>query len=210
MQATPAQAVFRIARSPPSQLRKLCDDIGGRDSIEFASKGTDNLACLCTGRGRKAHRGSTHWGFLQLYHERSGAAHQSHCPRARKTETFGLGFFGLTKVLQVAIDVSFTLSSGAGGWSLSQNFTYHPTVDWETDPVFLALGDFIMDRDSVQGTEEEDAKVMELLQEIKQIYTEGRSTPSAVDSSNNTPLHHFFLEVSHLQLYLGKDRCFLT
>lgn len=199
--------MFRIARSPPSQLKKLCDDLGGPDSINLATNGNDSLVCLCTAHGRRSKRDSTHWGFLLLYHERSGNAHQPHCPWAKKTKKFGLGLFGLTKVLQVAIDVSFTLSSGAGGWSLSQNFTYHPTVDCETDPVFLALDHFMAFRhrnNKLYGFEQENERVMELLRGIKQTYTEGRSTPTAVDVFNRTPLHHFFNHVSHFPLNHSK------
>lgn len=196
--------MLRVARSPPSQLKRLCDDLGGRDSIEYLSSETDNLVCLCNGSGRKAKRGCTHWGVLFLYHERSRSAHQSHCPWAKKTEKLGLGFFVLTKILQVAVDVSFTLSSGAGGWSLSQSCTYHPTVDSETDPVFQALETFAKNHEyyfqAEEGFIKESKEVMELLQEVQQIYTEGRSSPNAVDSENSTPLHRIFLKASHLRL----------
>jgi len=41
----------------------------------------------------------------------------------------GLAFRGLQRLLGIAIELSFTMASGAGGRSISPMFVYYPMVD---------------------------------------------------------------------------------
>lgn len=56
------------------------------------------------------------------------------------SKRWAVAFTGLQGLINHAIEVSFKYSTGAGGFSLSPNFTYYPSIDRRRDPAFRIIG----------------------------------------------------------------------
>lgn len=102
------------------------------------------FSCLCSHRQR-LHRNNTMWGSLTFSFETATEQHLPGCPAgqlaisASQSQKVSLTYSGLRHLLDSAIQLSFTMSWGAGAWSLSPNFIYYPTVNSETAPAFRLL-----------------------------------------------------------------------
>lgn len=79
--------------------------------------------------------------FRQTTHKRQ---HLPGCPLdqidvGNQGQRTSITINSLAKILGVAIELSFCVRSGAGGWGISPSFTYHPTVDRNSAPAFRIL-----------------------------------------------------------------------
>lgn len=118
-----------------------CDETSSNDALSLLPPG---LRCFCRrlgGLNRRVQRQSTRWGALSLYKSTETQQHLPGCPHWRETggrfnQCVGIRFNGLAKILGAAIECSFAVRSGAGGYGISPSFTYHPTVDGKTAPAF--------------------------------------------------------------------------
>jgi hypothetical protein len=84
------------------------------------------------------------WGWAKVYHDATHFdRHLSTCAFSRITkrseQTFGLKYTGLNWLLNKAIDITFSMRSGASGWSVSPGFTYYATVNDEAAPAFRII-----------------------------------------------------------------------
>lgn len=103
-----------------------------------------NMVCLCkrAGKlGRQVQRRSQFWGPLYLYQDTDTMQHLPRCPfhqvaTKQRDQTTGMRVTGLKYLLGAAIEISFNMRSGAGGWGISPAFTYYPTVDTKSAPAF--------------------------------------------------------------------------
>ena len=157
IQVTTAVATGRLV-GKPAVLRDICDAVEAESNrklptmIQSATQHAPILstyrrgrfACLCSHRQR-LQCNNVIFGSLVISHERVTEEHLPGCPATQiltsrdQSEKIGLTFTRLRRLLNSAIQVSFALPSGAGGWSLSPSFTYYPTVNAKTDPAFRVM-----------------------------------------------------------------------
>jgi hypothetical protein len=99
---------------------------------------------------------------------------------------------------------------GAGGWSLSPNFTYHPTVDERSAPAFrimkiIQMAAFPARLDPTASIWWE--KLIGLaLTKMLALFRTGKASPLAVDYKNQSLLHHWAWEVSLVSMHIGTWR----
>jgi hypothetical protein len=103
-----------------------------------------SLACWCRHRRRLQVKTVTR-GSLVVSFQTATEQHLPGCPAARlmlgtdRSQKVVLTYTGLRHLLNSAIQLSFSMSWGAGAWSLSPSFTYYPNVDSKTAPAFRIL-----------------------------------------------------------------------
>lgn len=171
-----------------------------------------SFACSC--RAGKVLQGRSFiWGPLAISLETTTQGHLSGCPAAQVTgmernQKVGLRYTGLKWFLDSAVQFSFAMKSGAGGWSISPNFTYHPTVDSKTAPAFRILT-LLMEPQNRVSRDAEIAlsthrarwqmfSALALAKLIK-LFRTGKASPLAVNSRNENLIHHMMSSVSHSQ-----------
>ncbi len=126
--------------------------------------------------------------------ETASQEHLPECPASRTVEAdwsrkVAFKYTGLRSILSSAVQLSFAIKSGAGGWTISPGFTYYPTVDRRNAPAFQimnllrgAVWDFRL-------SSQWDKFVALALAKILRLFQTRRASPLAVDS-NNTSLAH--------------------
>ncbi|KAF5713071.1 ankyrin repeat-containing protein [Fusarium mundagurra] len=158
---TPALVTGRLLRKP-GVLREICDAVvtpKPHRSKERLSVPHENVvmakaavssytggrfACLCRHR-RHVQRWNAALGSLALSHETTAERHLPACPAAQtisepdRSKKVALTYTGLRYLLNSAIQLSFTIGSGAGGLSFSPNFTYYPIVDSKSASTFRMM-----------------------------------------------------------------------
>jgi hypothetical protein len=153
-------------------------------------------------------------GPFDFFLDTTAEEHLPDCPVALVTGTkrdrkVGLRYTGLRRLLNTAVQLSFIWTSGAGGSSFGPNFTYYPTVDEETAPVFRILYLLkicsreiallrLLDNNS-------PAKLMDFkkltalaVAKITKLFQTRKASPLAVDSRNESLTHHVADAVGYL------------
>lgn len=105
------------------------------------------MGCICLQLGGLISRDEYQnlaWNSVLLYRQRSTKEHWPGCPVGRRctqkrSQTLGMRFRALMGILGKAVEISFAMRSGAGGYSISPTFRYYPTVDEDTAPAFCIL-----------------------------------------------------------------------
>lgn len=106
---------------------------------------------------------------------------------------------GLRRLISCAIGLSFSASFGAGGFSLSPNFTYYPSVDSSTSPVFRIFDLLrwllnLFPGHARGGKEPWTADFLELVDlcvaDIILLYRDGKAAPKAIDDRGRSVMHH--------------------
>lgn len=206
----------------PDALRELCDASRTRakpaadrgistandDEEQFASTlsllAGSSFACSCRPRLQRQRSGAV-WGPLAFYSETTTREHLPGCPLARAVDSgrnrkVGFEFTGLRSLLNAAVQVSFVTKSGAGGFSISPNFTYYPTVDENTAPAFRMVNLIRLSQTApelVRGPPRwRDAFAALVLAKLVQLFRSQRASPLAVDSRNRSLVHHAAHHVS--------------
>lgn len=141
--------------------------------------------------------------WIQLGHasfssERETIAHWPSCPMAKmsmKTRmTIGFRYSGLVRILKTAVNVSFAMTSGAGGFSISPNFTCSPTVDDDFDPAFCIVT-LIGDGVFCLQKKNPELFMMACIRRLIRLLDDRKVCAIAVDSQNMTLMHHTILAV---------------
>ena len=195
----------------PSNLRALCDGRAGlpeqgEASMErsftcveslslYNSVKKSSLGCICR-RRKRYQRQQLRWGPIELYDEASFS--EEHYPNCKSSQivtashrhrSVGLKYTGITGLLNRAIAMAFSMSSGAGGFSISPSFTYYATVDEDSAPAFRLLETlsdayWYCDRDdSLNGLSELVSR------KILGLFQERQASPTDMSSYNKTLLH---------------------
>ncbi|KAK8070639.1 hypothetical protein PG997_010842 [Apiospora hydei] len=173
-----------LLAAKPAALKEVCN---------FNQSG-----CICRRRVQTQLEYSNFGSYYQVYTEDTKEGHSPYCPLYRITATkrrrkYGLRLTGLTHVLKAAVEISFSVSSGAGGRSISPQFTYYPTVDTRMDPAFrviFCLREVI--RQNRCHPSFYPALERKAMENIIRLFAEGKSSPLAVDSKNRSLMHHAF------------------
>ncbi|EXK81754.1 hypothetical protein FOQG_13826 [Fusarium oxysporum f. sp. raphani 54005] len=219
---TPALVTGRLLRRP-AVLQEMCDAVvtqerhrsKGKLSLpdESAAKVRTTLSsyaggrftCLCRHR-RHRQRKNASWGSLSLSHETITEQHAPGCPATQaisepdRTQKFALTYVGLRALLNSAIQFSFTIRSGAGGWSLGPNFTYYPIVDPESAPAFRMLSLLMRSRYySWDGFKDvgllgdrawREELIPSVVSSILSLFRAKQASPRAVDDKNQSLVYH--------------------
>ncbi|KAK8077076.1 hypothetical protein PG996_003246 [Apiospora saccharicola] len=145
--------------------------------------------CICP----RSHRSTSHktiWlGHLGLSEGRESRGHWPGCPLSRiqstqkHRRTVGVKYTGLTRLLYSVVGVSFTLTSGAGGFSIGANLTYNTTVDISSDPSFRIMK--IIENLVFYNSVETDALFMVAsIKRLQRLLDEKKVYPTAVSTYN--------------------------
>ncbi|RYP62588.1 hypothetical protein DL771_009667 [Monosporascus sp. 5C6A] len=196
----------------PSNLRALCDEVTA--PLEEAQTGLKRPSrhlgapllrgsvtgsgtnCICR-RRQRYHQQRLRLGALELYDETTVAEeHLPDCqisqvlPRHRH-RSLGVKYTGAARLLNRAVNMAFSMTFGAGGFSIAPVFTYYATVDGQTAPAFQLLN--IM-RDAIHhfrdsGLTHWNTLGETALKKILKLFRERKASPTDVDSMNRSLLH---------------------
>ncbi|KAK7934584.1 hypothetical protein PG985_000079 [Apiospora marii] len=153
--------------------------------------------CNCRRPRRVRQRRLRKWGPLLAFDEiETIDLHRPDCEfspfatgdRSRK---LGISYAGMRVIASWAIAYSFSASSGAGGCSIMPSFTYYPTVDKRTSPIFRIIAllfgvlDLVEGLDGmIEGSQQRFAEIC--TSRISQLIKDQKASPLDVDSENNT------------------------
>lgn len=147
-----------------------------------------SFSCMCR-RIRRFQRKTIVRGSLALSSETVTERHLPGCPAKQKikdtgeSRSFSLTYTGLRRLLNLAVQLSFTVTSGAGGGSLSPRFTYFPTVDSKTAPAWRMLNLLVDCR--LQG-HLWDKLASSVVSSIIKLFRTKKASPRAVDAGNRS------------------------
>jgi hypothetical protein len=209
------EAVLGRLLGKPAALREICDAASSQSTLTYRHEPgrymtpsersvLESLACTCRSR-RSLQRRSLAWASLILSHETAFVQHLPGCPAAQlpvsdQTRKLGLTYTGLRRLLNSAVQLSFSIRSGAGGWSLSPTFTYYPTVDAKKDPAFRMMAILERSQFATSGKPETllqwEKFVGLVLTRMVELFQTHRASPFAVDAKNRSLLHHLARAVS--------------
>lgn len=107
-----------------------------------------------------------------------------------KSKSIQLSYLGLRKLFSTAIDFSFSLKTGAGGFSMGPNIALRAVVDRYTSPTFRAME---LAQESIYDLQKEDLDqfIEVVIRRIAQLYDLKRSSPRDTDITGNSILHHW-------------------
>ncbi|ETS87124.1 hypothetical protein PFICI_00952 [Pestalotiopsis fici W106-1] len=169
------------------------------DSARSIDDLSNRYKCNCNARIRHQQQG-TWLGPFGFFHRTESMAHLPDCPVAEfpaigAPNEVGVRLLGLRNLLGGAITLSFKLSSGAGGFSISPGFTYYPTVDERNEPAFRILSlmrTVSLDFDSL-GVLEHVGQYKDFMNrakvKLKELFRNGKSSFLVVNSQNRNLIH---------------------
>jgi hypothetical protein len=170
----------------------------------------DRLLCICRSR-RRLQRKNLNWGSFIFSLESAMEQHLPGCPLiqasgAESTRKVALTYTGIRRLLNSAVQLSFAMTSGAGGWSISPNFIYYPTVDRTTAPTFRILDllrrsriRLLRDKEALGSTGRFNLE-SSALASLLRLFRSGKASPRAVDHNNQSLAHALAGYVSFTQL----------
>lgn len=213
------KALVLRAASKPAALKDLCDTVQtGRqilDQLPFSnspeqqvrdrssgkiqstySGSVTGTVCNCPrpGRFRTNKAGGIQWGHLYLSRKQETQGHWPSCPLANtgikhSRKSTSLKFTGLASIISAAIEITISMTSGSGGYSITPNVTYYPTVDAEVDPAFCIL-DLLSPFFKYRTLQEDRSSfVVACARKLVRLFDEKKAYPTAVDYRNNSLLH---------------------
>lgn len=129
------------------------------------------------------------------------------CVIGSKQTRWEVRFAGLRGLISCAVGLSFSSSFGAGGFSLSPNFTYYPSVNSSTAPVFrimnllqwflmllpcpLELQTSCPDQTEVEEWAQSFLTFIDIcIGNIMLLYEREKAAPRAIDEYGRSILHH--------------------
>jgi hypothetical protein len=129
--------------APPGDLAATTALCGDKFQSLMSSLVGGVRACVCR-RSRILRRRNFSMGPVGFSLEIAAHEHLPECPISQivgpdQTRTVGLKYTGFRRLLGSAVELSFAMKSGAGGWAISPNLTYYPTVAQCTAPAFQTV-----------------------------------------------------------------------
>ncbi|KAI1249155.1 hypothetical protein MGN70_008764 [Eutypa lata] len=142
----------------PNNLGSLCNEFSSlpRSSQSFTQEPLASFkstllqssvnsggASYIYGRRKRRQRQRIRWGPFEFYDEHTLTEENlldSNISKAiSRHRSIGLKYMGVANLLSRAINIAFSMSSGAGGFSIAPSFTYYATVDERIAPAFRLL-----------------------------------------------------------------------
>ncbi|KAK7227351.1 hypothetical protein V2G26_015354 [Clonostachys chloroleuca] len=212
-EATPNMITSRLL-SKPAVLRDMCDASGARNfykpnqtpsTMNQGPAQTSSMvprypggrfSCLCRHLQHLERKNSV-WGTINVSVETITENHLPGCPAAQivldtnQSRKIRFTYTGLRNLLNSAVQLSFMIPSGAGGWSLSSNITIYPIVDSDTAPVFklLTLVEtaqiFMLDETKMTET-----LYPSVVNSILRLFQAKKASPRAVDNHNRSLVYY--------------------
>ncbi|KAK8137556.1 hypothetical protein PG984_003049 [Apiospora sp. TS-2023a] len=202
------------AMSQPAKLRDMCDSAQASKQhssrippldrprqIEEDPPGTVHNAriasitgryCICPSPYRFATEKEVRWNRLNLGTKLEARCHWPSCPMShtgsKKRRAINLGYSGSAYILQAAIEITFAMISGAGGFSISPSITYYPRVNGQSDTAFRILK-LIGECFQVCQLSNKEAFMVASLKSLTRLFDEKRAFPTAVTNESNTLMH---------------------
>lgn len=166
------------------------------------------------GRWKRRQRQRVRWGPFEFYEE--DTLTEENLPDSNISQTIsrhrsiGLKYIGAANLLSRAVNIAFSMRSGAGGFSIAPSFTYYATVDERTAPAFRLLNVLREYLGSpVVNKEEHFQGIAEtVFEKIFMLYRERRASYTDVDFNNGTILHivgYLVCSCLNLSTYLVPD-----
>ncbi|KFA45656.1 hypothetical protein S40293_08919 [Stachybotrys chartarum IBT 40293] len=195
----------------PELLRNLCDQAtqsaettpASRHDGQPVRRQTPGMAfCTCPQkRTRKLHRSS--YGPFHFYKISSAFRHSVHCPvsslgLAEEQQTWGCVLASVPALfIRKAVEVSYCMTAGAGGFSISPRFTYYCTVNATKSPVFRTIRTLFQSMPArrpdryIRGYEQSQwCRLLHVtMNKIVQSYRDKAASPFDVDDRNCSALH---------------------
>lgn len=163
-----------------------------------------HLNCLCRERWFKQQKMTemASWVFSSEFSQVQ--CHLPDCPfgscaTSAKHRRWEVRYTGLRRLISLAVGLSFSTSFGAGGFSLSPTFTYYPSVDSSTAPVFriLDLLHWFLEFLPFPVETATEALASTLLgfidlcvANIFRLYMDGKAAPQAIDELGRSAMHY--------------------
>jgi len=180
--------------SKPSLLKETCDAVGWENppvtpDYKIMVPAWKIPCCTCI-RRRKIERSTTIWGFLSFQTKKQESeAHRPDCPVAdiipthlsRRVETT---YTAALIALHHAISLSISLTSGAGGSSISPSLRTLPVVDGATSPAFQLLKQLSLGPTGLNITASEVRE--SVLEDLCQLFKSGKASPFDVSAGGET------------------------
>lgn len=214
------QAVALLA-SKPALLRDVCDRAvvlagtgvtNNPPATSISERQGDFRICFCP--KYETHQSQRYsLGPVQYYKSSRIFRHIAGCPLASsqgvaQTWTRGLVLTSASmKYIRRAVEVTFSTSNGAGGYSISPCLTVHHIVDASESPAFRIIDSLYttvlqwsdMELDNVafrtmaggnaDHTDSWSRLVQHVLDSIIKVYKSGKSSPYDIDEKHTTILH---------------------
>lgn len=205
-----SQVVLRRVLAKPSQTREIFDSVAPLRSTtrhngsSFQEANELSLSSKfqgpsCTCLLRKSRQGtSRNFGPFWLRTETSYHGHSQTCQLSKWHMGRNSRWFELTTVRRLsfwswAVGVSFAISTGAGGLSISPKISYRPVVDEETSPVFRIvdiLGDFLSYSSAKRLNQSEVSRCLSAAASaILTLYQEKKAFPYEVNTRGESAVY---------------------
>ncbi|KAK7990074.1 hypothetical protein PG989_010389 [Apiospora arundinis] len=216
------QLYHRLA-SKPVAFKELLDEVselqdleptpwGRRPRVKPLTSLRGSSLCVCRYR-RKVKQKETNFGLISIYSKTDERSHESYCPLAhakvtkQQSSKSGIRFHGLVRLIKVVLDVSFNITTGAGGHSISPMFTYYPTVDRWVDPamgILRGISDDYIEHNSSRCRCCSLCSVTCMrtaIEKLENMVLTGNTNPRAVDMQNQSWIHHAVAGLHYLLQY---------
>ncbi|KAH6894747.1 hypothetical protein B0T10DRAFT_536780 [Thelonectria olida] len=161
---------YRSPARPRSNETLLAIDHGTEKFDDNVSTYIGRSSSCCCRYPRGLQRKNVIWGSLPFSFDTATEQHLPGCPAA---------------------ELSFTMLWGAGGSSLSPNFTYYPTVDSETAPTFRILS--LLERFRFGGLGYvlwRENLIPAAVYAILTLFRAQKASPRAVEADNRSLVNH--------------------
>lgn len=189
--AAGAQAWCRSNGTPPVMRRRTSHF---SKTVSMYTGG--RFSCLCR-RSQPLQRRNAVWGSFSFSLDTTIEQHLPGCPATQvipvkyRRQKVSLTYVGLQSLLHSAIQLSFMVRSGAGGWSLGSNFTYYPLVDSESAPAFKMLSLIMNSYHSHRESSLEYVTwvgkfIPSVVSAILRLFRAKKASPRAVDAQNRS------------------------
>ncbi|ETS76203.1 hypothetical protein PFICI_11590 [Pestalotiopsis fici W106-1] len=213
----------------PSTLQELCDSVQTpkqrrdrdlpEDTIHSNSRAVTRMSqdilqrtsvtgreCICHRSWRAATGKSTQMGHVYFSSAFATQRHWPSCPQSQwaptqSRKTWGVKYTGLTRILKAAVDISFSYTFGAGGFSICPNFTYYPTVNDETDCAFQVL-EVLYSASWRTNREKMELLMASCIKKLVKIFDGKKALPWSVNDRNES-LVHCMTEIVRFKPILG-------
>ncbi|KAI0384705.1 hypothetical protein F5Y04DRAFT_293031 [Hypomontagnella monticulosa] len=156
------------------------------------SRFTDRI-CICSHPYRYISKEMVKLAHVYLSKECEKRGHWPSCPLSRvankNRRAVSMKYTGMIRMLKSVFEITFAWTSGAGGSSISPNFTYYPTVDIRLDPAFriVTLTQAALSWCLLENMEYFTAAC---LRKLVRLFSEKKASPNAVGERNESLMHH--------------------
>ncbi|KAI0186443.1 hypothetical protein EV127DRAFT_438992 [Xylaria flabelliformis] len=187
------KAAISLASEPPSLLSSSIEVLQNCSPIQAAR---NNLFRICSCRqSRKTSFSGRSWGYFSFSCATSSTRrHLPDCPFSQidvesQATMFTVEYKGLRNLFRTAIALSLLNTRGAGGRSISPNFTYYPSVDERNAPVFriMKLATPMAFRQDI--SEAVKKTLQYCFNSIFILYSRKKASPKDIDSYGQSLMH---------------------